>query len=243
MRKHSSVCMLLLRGVIWKELGILAGMAAVEGFLFYRVFQRARVAGSMSLELLVEQSNITWIFALASLLLTVFLCRNNCNYGSRQGYTLWRLSITEKQVFLWQWACAAACYLLLWAVQVLTAVLLGICYMKYADPAITGSQTLFLAFYRNDFLHSLLPLEFIGGWIGNFCLAAGLGIAAAHFSYRQRRGKQGLEIIALYCTGLVFFLHALGNFVYVMFTILLSLIVIAAVLFRVLGGEADEDEN
>jgi len=130
---------------------------------------------------------------------------------------------------------------MLWAIQILISYALCRRYIAKADPALTGAQTIFLAFYRSDFLHSLLPLSELSRWIRNVLLLVCLGLAAAHFPYRQRRRKAGESIIAMAALTLVFFSRDLGSFGNDLLVILLSAANMAAVLKSVFGRDAGEE--
>jgi hypothetical protein len=75
-----------------------------------------------------------------------------------------------------------------------------------------SQQAVFLAFYRNSFLHSILPLDEVSRYVRNIVLIIGLGTSSAGFSFKQRRGKLGVDIILLVPTCLVFFTRRMGNF-------------------------------
>ena len=143
-------------------------------------------------------------------------------------------------MFLWQWVCSSLCYLLLWAAE--TAILLLLCrlYFLWADPAQLNGQTIFLAFYRSDFLHAVLPLDDRVLWMRNIALTLGLGASAAMFSYRQRRGSRlGGEIIVLTLAAAVFFPCGLDNWGNTVLLIALSLICMGTALERALLRKED----
>ena len=186
MRQHLSVLTLLTRSTIYPIAVLLAVMAAVEAVLFSLAMG---ANGTLSLTGMIRSSRIVWVFGAAFLLLTVLLCRTGCEFGSRQGYTLRRLSISERAVFAWQWGYNTACYLLLWWWQALIAFALCLWYASQAGPELVGSQTIFLAFYRSELLHSLIPLEEVSRWVRNGVMALGLGACAALEPFLQRRKK------------------------------------------------------
>ena len=67
-----------------------------------------------------------------------------------------------------------------------------------------GSQTIFLAFYRSELLHSLIPLEEISRWVRNGVMALGLGACAALEPFLQRRKELPWEILAPVSLALLF---------------------------------------
>ncbi len=216
MKKHLSVLMLIAGSTIYKVLGLLAFMAAAEGALFTLTLRGSLTAyeaglGMTAIETVFLRSRVSLVFAVCFLLLMVLLCTTGCEYGSRQGYTLRRLSVPEQSVFLWQALFNSFCLLLLWAAQLAVALALCRLYAVRAPSGLVSGQTVFLAFYRSSFLHSLIPLSEVSRWARNIFLVLSLGAASANFSYRQRRGKIGAGAIAMASITLVFFSRDIGS--------------------------------
>lgn len=235
MRQHVGVFMLMVRSTIWKLLGLLVVMAAAEFALFWMALGQGE-----TLEQTLADAHITWAFGGAFLLLTAALCRIGCEHSSKQGYTLGRLPVSERGVFLWQGTCNACCYFLLWAGQLFWALALCKIYRETADPSMYSNQTVFLAFYRSSLLHSLLPLEEVSRWIRNIILLLGLGLTAAYFPYRQRRKHLGVGIIVLAPLVLLFFVRGIG---YLTNDVLMSLVSLAMAGWAVYGVFREEEEE
>ncbi len=216
LKKHISVWMLYNRFTFWKLLIILTVMSTVQVILFHTVMMKELFYAELdlsviALETIIKRCRMGWIFAAGFILYTIVLSGTGCTFGSRCGYTLKRLSVSEKTVFIWQSVHNALSYILLWAVQMGVSVMVCLWFAQKAEAHITV-QTIFLAYYRSDLLHALLPLDDIFIWIRNFLLCIGLGIASAAFPYRQREGKFGGEIVVLVCLSLVWFVSGLGNY-------------------------------
>lgn len=239
MKKQTSVVALTARSSLFFALAIALVMAAAEFALFHMALSadRAEVAAAFAerqaqidyyasmgvevyysdpylakpLEYLVDQSHILWVFTAAALLLTAQLCRVGCESGGKLGYTLRRLPLPEKQYFLWQGVGNTLFYLLLWGVQALTALGLGMYYLRTVPAEAVNHQTLFLAFSRSDFLHTLLPM---GDW---YCLAVTLllavtlGLCTAAVPFWQRRGRFGGELLAAVAAALFLFRRGVGG--------------------------------
>lgn len=211
MNKHSSVLWLMIQSTFTKIVGLLAGMVAVEFVLFWQAVLHMK-SSNYGLEQAISQGRIPWVAAAGLILMTALLCLTGAERsGGRTGYTLQRLAISEKSVFVWQAVYNASCYLLLWAVQVVAAVGLGHLYMKIADPAMVTGQTIFLAFYRSEFLHSLLPMAEMTRWLRNIALLVGLGMSSAYFTYAQRRRRGNGELLSLLGLTLLFFSASVGS--------------------------------
>jgi hypothetical protein len=243
MRKHLSIFMLIARSTIYKVLGIFIIMTAAEISLFYYVLNKNTVVGavgqsSISLESLVVQSRISWVFAIAFILVSILLCLTGCEFKSKQGYTLRRLSVTERNIYLWQALYNTCCYFFLWIIQLFVALVLCKLYLARFDMSTLSNQAIFLAFYRNSFLHSLLPLDEISRFVRNVALIIGLGTSSACFPFRQRRGKIGVDFIVLVSMGIVFFVRSMGGFGNDMLLILTSATIAAESIAQVIRTEA-----
>lgn len=193
MKKHISVLMLMARSTIYQILGLLAVMAAAEGGLFWLVLNRGPTDSGFSLELVIQNSRIIWVFGVCFLLLTVLL-----SWACRQvsgSYTALRLSVSGRQVFFWQSVYNVLCYLLFWAAQILAVIVLCRLYTARAPAEYVSGQTVFLAFYRSKFLHSLLPFEDVLFWVRNGVMALALGVCAARRPGQADRGVWAQTIL------------------------------------------------
>lgn len=236
-----SVLMLMARSTIYKVLGLLTLMVVVEGGLFCYTLSLGFGEINYGLELLIRQSRISWVFGAAFVAVTYLLTRTGWKGGSKQGYTLMRLSISERWVFFWQSVYNAVCYVILWAVQVLVVMLLCWVYTIQAPEGYVTGQTVFLAFYRSDFLHSLLPFEDALLWVTNILLVASLSICAAHYPMEKRRGKRFEEITGMSCAAIAWFTRGIGDIVPCLFAILAALLAGSTAIFRNLESEAEDE--
>ena len=243
MKKQLSVFNLMATSSIYKITGLFGILGIIEFFLF----RRAMLAGpnpgtgTFHIEYVFEQSFALWLFRIALLVLTIFLCLTGYETSSKQGYTLKRLSISEKQVFVFQAFYNTLCYLLLWSIQLLFSFILGFYFVKNAPAEYVTNQTLFLAFYRNDFLHALLPFEDVMVWVKNILLFLSLGICAAGFTYMQRKGKRAYELIGILGTTVLLFTAPLGQLEHIVFSILLCIFCAGVTILRVLKKEGDDE--
>ena len=186
MRQHTAVLLLLARSTLYPVLGLLALLGLAEWGLFSLALDRALAAGPTALETVIEQSGLGWALAAGFLALSALLCASGCVRGSRSDYTLRRLSLPEWAIFLWQGAYNSACLLLFWASQ--AGVALGLSAWFAARTGADG-LAVFLAFYRNELFHSLLPLADGWVWASNLLICLELGVIDAFVPYRQRRGR------------------------------------------------------
>lgn len=235
MKKQLSVLMLLIRSSFYKLLALLAVMAAVQAALFYLVLRTGR---ELTLPELFSKGKTGIVCGVAFVLYTAVLCLTGCELGSKQGYTLRRLSISERSIFFWQAGYNLCCYLLFWFVQ-LAAVLI-ICRLRMAQTG--GPQDVFLMFYQDPFLHSVLPLDESSRYVRNAAMAAAMGCVTAYFPLCQRRG--GFAVSTVFMTGVsvVFFAAEMGSFSRDIIVILLSVLFASTAVGKsVAGRHGDED--
>lgn len=226
MKRHLSIWMLMARSTIYKVLGLLLALTAVDGALFAMMpwieAQKLRKAASLApgasvaveLERMFQYFPI--VFGVCLLVLTALLCLNGCEFSAKQGYTLRRLRVPQWEIFFWQAVQNVVCYFLLWAVQAGIVVVLCRYYEAHYQemmewyPDMVTSQTVFLAFYRNSFLHSLLPLADAWRWARNAVGCVALGLCAAAFPIRQRRGHRSVAAAILAVLSALFFVQPMG---------------------------------
>jgi len=182
MRQHISYWMLLCRSTIVKILTLFAAMTAAEVGLFF-----LRGTQAVGLEQMAQAAWLKWVFAAALVLMTVILEGTLSTSGSKLDYTLRRLGLGRRSQFLWQSLYNVLCLLLLWAVQLFVAILLCRLWMD-AREGLRG-QELFLAFYRDEFFHSILPLDDLSRWGRNLFAFACMGVSSACVPVCRRRGK------------------------------------------------------
>ena len=244
MKRYISVLQMIIRSSIYKVLSVLAIMIAVESILLMYAWNQPIASLEPSLEEWVERSWICVPFLLAYWLVTKVLASSGTNVGSVQSYTLQRLRISENKVYLLQCIYNIFAYVLLWVTQVLMLFGVSAFYMKFKTGTILTNQTVFLAFYRNKFMHSVLPMEDI---FGNFILIfyiVGTGILAAYFARCQRNGKMAWSLILFVALAVFVFLRNLGDepIVMSMISLMWGTYILSQALFKK-GVQTDEKEQ
>lgn len=125
-----------------------------------------------------------------------------------------------------------------------------LCQYYLTQPAvnIVSNQTLFLAFYRSDFLHSILPLEEISRWIYLLITFGALSFTTAGATVRKRYGRNIRNNVPLSLTVasmLFYFVRPLGSLAS---DVILSLLHTALILYTLWdvwfnAEEVISDEN
>ena len=250
MKRHLSVFGFFARSSFFKVLLILLAMCAVEITFFHFGLQDALEAyevvgsGMPSLERMFMRAATNVYFRVALTLITIAICLPGCEFKSKTSYTMRRLSISERATFFHQAAYNALVYLMMLAVQLVIVFGLSQYYLSVVPEECISNQTMFLAFYRNDFLHSLLPLEDIGLWIRNGLLVITFGLATAEYPYRQRRHKFSSTALALVVYTIVWFDQNVGQLGHVITTAIIALMLIGTTIYTLAKKDEEvvEDE-
>ena len=218
MKKYTSVLMLHVRSTIFEILFMFTYLAGIETFLFSRhlgaVYSKISTQGITSYPFteLISESHLVKIFVFAFFHLTLILVKNGMERKGKASYTIRRLPVTEKQYFLIQSLYHTTVYVLFMAFQLCILFLFYQYYMYKLPESFYSNQTLFLAFYSNDFLQGLLPLEETSRILRNILEILALGFTTAHVSYSQRRRKKSFWIIPVGFITMLGFFNPLGSF-------------------------------
>ena len=209
MRRYLSVFEMIEQSSIYKVLSIIFGMAAIQAVMFYLEISDGWLR---SMESYVNESNFDISFKIAYMLVTIVIVLPGMNHGSVQSYTLQRLRIKESGVFWMQALYNFFAYVLLWGIQLVNLfVSAGLHHREFSDDGLWNNQTLFLAFYKNDFMHTILPLEDVIGWGILVSIGVTSALLAAEFTRRQRCGKFGWELGLVVVTVLMCIPRGLGD--------------------------------
>lgn len=186
MKKHLSVFMLMARSCIYKILLIMAAMAALEVFIVaFMINPREQL-----LYKLIELSRIRFVFYAATSL-AVFSLISCCSVGSSNPrYTIERLSVSERWVIVWHWLTAALALFVLWFWQIILLYGIALWHSLVAEIGYISQQSIFLANFKSDFFHSLLPLEDTSRLLRNIIMFICMGGVCAASAHKIRRGRK-----------------------------------------------------
>ena len=234
MKERSSVFWFFARSTIFYILGIISLMLVSEAILFFSVGAYGTI-----IDRVIDERRIGIAFKCAIALSTLVLCLPGRITRSRTDYTLKRLRISENEVLLMHFVYNTLVYFIIFAVQIVFALVICACKINAMDPALVSEQTMLLTFYKSDFLHSLLPLLDIKLWIRNIILIMMLGLSSAFFPYVQRRKK--FSSLALFSVIYVFFWfeQGLDSGIHLFFTALIFVIMILHIIYIAKGEEND----
>lgn len=232
MKKYTSILMLYARSTIFRLLGILVLTGAVETGLFCLAMDPA-----LPLEQVFSSSHIPLACGVAFLLWTVTL---SLPQFTKADYTLRRMQLKPRALYLCHAVYNTLCYVLFWCFHTCLLLILFHWFGTTADEVTFGPQSIMLAFYRIDFLHSLLPLADWTRYLRNSCMALLLGAAAAY--PLSQRGKHSSQLIMAFLALITLWLFpsSMGN--RSMDWFLSVVCVVLLVLFIVCTGTRDEKE-
>ena len=230
MKKYVSVFSLMAKNSIYQIVGLLLLLVAADGALAWywvcvqgyglsNLFRSGN--GGFGLVLVV-------IFAL----IAAVQIRRGDIYSGSQGYTVQRLAISEKAVAVLHILYNMLCWLILWGVQVLTVFVICKVCCRYGAGGSSANQQLFLLFYINPLLHSLLPMEDALAWIANVVMIAELSVASAYWAVLRREKKGIGNLLVVYWAVLLLFRRELGSFISNMLIIVGFLILIVIDCYR-----------
>ena len=243
MKKYLSVFGLFAQSSIYKILGIISLMILAETGLFaYAYIPAMSSEGIGRFEHYIDRSHIELCLAAAFIVITIVLCLQGTEFSSKVGYTLRRLSVSEKAVFFCQAIFNTISYLILWAVQVGILYAFSLWYTTKTPTEFVNNQSIFLSSYRSEFFHTILPLSEVMLWIRNILLFISLGFASAEFPYIQRRRKHSLFIVPLSIFMLLFFITGIGAVENIMASIFIFVIVVCKSLYDIYHKEESYDK-
>mgnify|MGYP006921531702 CR=1 FL=1 len=221
MKRIASLLMLAARSTLWKAAGITLASCLTEAGLFLAALSgwqdTVRTAyyeysNPMGLEGLLMQYPLSWCFRIGLVLVCAVLAFLGWEGSSRVSYTLRRLSVGHRALTLLWAGYGFFCLLFFWAAHLGTLLALCAAALPRLAPEFSGPQALFLACYRDPYLHSLLPLDDCLLWVRNLSMCAALGTAAASFSFQRRLGRPPFAILPLAALSGLCFPLPMGSF-------------------------------
>ena len=249
MKKHLSVFGLFARASLVPMLILLLLSAGVQTVLFAAELNYVRIPlltgeSVKGIEELIGDTAIPLTAGISLLLFALLLCVQGTSFSSKTEYTMSRLSVSETSAFLWQSAYNTLAFLIFWAAEAVLMYSLCLWYVSVSANA-TG-QSIFLALFRSEFLHGLLPLHDASRIVRNAVFCLFLGTASAYVPFSSQNGKISIVLIPALT-------YALGSFRIGdislssdIFHILICLFFTGVVIFKVFtsfGFFSDEEEK
>ena len=178
MKKHLSVMMLYVRSILYKFILLVLVMAVVQSMFFAIAFRNAE--GLYGLDTIMNNSRLKSVSVISFVILWILLIYIASDDRGKLEYTLSRLRISRKMVFIWQSIVNGTFLLLFRAVQVSLALTFCVIYTKHFPQ----QQAPMLVFYTNKLLHNLLPLKNILLLVTQIFITLALAVTFAAHSVR-----------------------------------------------------------
>lgn len=259
MKKVSSLLTVTVRSTIYKIILILIAACAAELGLFYYTYLKydfsegylqdpnlgwelpGQAFGvSWTLESLVKKSNVVIVFLLAFVLICLVLYwAESERKGTNTFYFYNRLTVETKQRIFSLTVYNLFCIGLLVLAQVLTVLGMGHIFVHMAPAEYESVQMYFMAFYKSEFLHCLLPMADIFKWIRNLLIFTAGALEIAAGACRKGRTWSVFLILLMIVFGFVQKTGTFGAMDTIM--ILASGICIGVNIYKIwLGGQEDD---
>ena len=171
-----SIWGLLARSSIYKLLGLAAMMLLAEAALFYKSLWGG---GRHELTDVINGSNVSMIFLMMLGPWLSVLAGTERNMEEKSRNTMDRLVLSPRVIFWLKAVFNMGCVTILFALQIWMAIWMVETFGRERPEAYASPQRLFMAFYRIEFLHCLLPLAEAGKWVRNILLVTALGMETA----------------------------------------------------------------
>lgn len=249
MKKYLSVLMLIARNSLYKVLTVCGVNCLVQCtaylILVKKYLERTAdvyVSGGLEHSFVIAKTPI--ICAVGFIVVCVFLAKTGCEFSAKSGYTLNRLSVSEKSIFVIRSVYNLMILISYWAFNLGIAFILMKLYGTMSPIAKLTNQSVFIAFYRSGYLHGLLPLADKLRWCADVISYIALAMLLSRFPYKQRRGKVSIAVIFFIVLFISVFAREMGSIPLDWGIILYALYLIGYTISDVFKKEfADENQN
>ena len=255
LKSDLAVFALVVRTSIYKVLGLLVLMAAVQLALFGAVVSRQLEQETISRDLewasqdpeaagghleifesLLESCGVPIVFFAAFLLVCMVMAwADSDRKGCRTTYLLGRLNVGRTKLFAPRTVYHMGCLVLLFGVQIGLVLVMYGAYERLQNPEYLSPQALFLAFYRSDFLHSLVPMEETVRWVRNAFLILAGSMEISFWNGTPGNAKRRMLLVIWVLFTILTFSNAIGNIWSDVWVIILNVFCMVITTAEVLG--------
>lgn len=204
MKKHLSVLIVTARESIWWVSIIWLISAVLQTIFFYNEMNSEHVTEtrlvSEAFNPYTDRITVPVIFAFTFLITGIILMKTGMEFHTKTGYTLRRLRITEKQVYIIQSVYNCIIIFILFLFETAFCFFLISQGVKHIDPQYITPQMIYLTFYRTGFLQNVFAGRNILKILRNILIILSLGFNISAFSYLWRRGVKYIFGIILLVT-------------------------------------------
>ncbi len=194
MKKYLSVFSVIARESMVRVSLLWIVSAILQTAVFYKQMFSERVQDrkflSEAFNTYDDKICIPLIFALTLLLTGILLMKAGMEFRTKTGYTLRRLRISEKRVYMLQSLYNCLMIFLLFVFEVSLCFALVNWGTSLIEPEYITNQTVYLTFYTASFLQEIFAGRNIVAVIRNILIVLSLGFNLSAFSYLWRRGSK-----------------------------------------------------
>lgn len=239
MKRYTSVAGLAVRASWVRAVGVFFWVGLVQWFM---AMHQMAPGGSLiqtgvGLEMLVREGMAFWGSLGLPALMVALMGAGDESKRVRSGYTLRRLGIREMDVTMVWGLVNAGWFLLYWVFQI---GMILVVYRYFVTPTNPGPNALFLAAWRSEYFHQLLPMEEWIGYVRNIVICLGLGFGAACGAH-QLRHKRSAFVSVMLLPVLVFAAKKPGQMAADVTVIVLIAAITVGYWFLVRGGDHNEE--
>lgn len=204
MRRYTSLVMLTAGRCLGRVLLLLAAMGAAQIALFLPWMERRQevydsvvedyVNAPFHLNTIFEEGHVSTLWAVGLLALLMLLLYTSSRGGE---YTLRRLRLPWLKADLTIALSNLLLLVLFWVGEMAILLGLAVWYNAQLPAEYAGPNTVFLACYQTNLLHSILPMEDFLRWVRNILVLACLALSTAQGASLLRRGKRPMGVFIL----------------------------------------------
>lgn len=204
MKKYLSVFYLIARESMYKILILLFVSSVIQSNVFVFTAENAGADQLFGVSDIFDQSKVQYIFFASFIIMALILCKTGMQFSSKSGYTLRRLRITEKSVFALQSLynliiiAAVVCF------ELILCFILSEKGISSLPEKLVTHQSIYMAFYRVEFLQNMFSGLDIARSIRNFITGTALAVNFSAFPYLSRRGKKWIPAILVTAVLLIY---------------------------------------
>ena len=200
MKKHLSVFMLSASFAFWPTL-IVSLLGAAGSFAWLYSLRGSENSNYMLGSELFSQLMIPVYVGVA--LLFIMLTLNMRERGGVQpGYTLRRLGVDERTVFIWQAVVGALSFFIFMMFQAAVCFFYGL-WLQNQGLGVAGNLSVLVGFVNGLYTHAMLPLGDLPVYLRMLVVYLTLGAAVAYASFMGRRGKTAISPFVVLAAALV----------------------------------------
>lgn len=194
MKKYLSVFTVIARESIWRLPVLWAVSALLQTAVFYTNMFSERVLDnkiiSDAFNYYSDRIGLSYVFSFTLLLTGILLMKTGMEFRTKTGYTLRRLRISEKQVYVIQALYNCLMIFLLFVFEVSLCFALANWGTTFIRADYITNQTVYITFYSTSFIYEIFAGRNIVTVIRNILIILSLGFNLSAFSYLWRRGSK-----------------------------------------------------